>query len=233
MKKIHLLLVDDQVLFVESLKRVVENIAKDMVVDDVAHNGEEAIAKVARYRPDIILMDVRMPQMDGVQATRAILQKFPDTRVIILTTYDDDEYIREALQAGAVGYLLKDLPPRELVPALRAIGKGAFLISPSIADRLLRQTRIPQSKQEGDTQGGGSIVSRFDPLSKREKEVLCCIANGLTNREIADRLFIAEQTVKNHVSSIYSKVGENDRFRLIDLIREYLDGDSRTVTAEP
>jgi DNA-binding NarL/FixJ family response regulator len=217
MKNIHLLLVDDQILFVESLRRVIENIADDIIVDDVAHNGEDAIEKAVRYRPNIILIDVRMPQMNGVEATKAILQRLPDIRVIILTTYDDDEYIREALQAGAVGYLLKDLLPLELITALRAIGKGAFLISPSIAKRLLHEVRAPQWTQDS-TQT--SIMPWFNQLSKREREVLSCIANGMTNREIAGALFIAEQTVKNHVSNIYAKVGENDRYHLI---KECLD----------
>ena len=223
MKKIHLLLVDDQVLFIQSLKRVIESIATDIIVDAVAHDGEEAVAFAEKHRPDIVLMDVRMPVMNGVEATAVIRQRLPDTQVIILTTYDDDQYIQDALQAGAVGYLLKDIPPKELVSAVTAIGNGAFLISPSIANRLVRQAREQRREQTGTHARETVIPPWLNGLSRREKEVLYFVAHGMRNREIAEALFIAEQTVKNHVSTIYSKIGDNDRYRLIEKIKECLD----------
>jgi DNA-binding NarL/FixJ family response regulator len=222
MRKIHLLLVDDQVLFVESLRRVIESIAPDIAVDAVANSGDQAIAAAEKHRPDVVLMDVRMPTMNGVEATKIIRQRIPETQVIILTTYDDDEYIHEALHAGAVGYLLKDIPPQELVSAVRAIGNGAFLISPTIARRLLRQARENRD-QEGPQVRQTAIPLWLAHLSRREKEILYFVAHGMSNREIANALFIAEQTVKNHVSTIYSKIGENDRFRVIEKIKECLD----------
>lgn len=223
MRKLHILLVDDQVLFVESLRKVMETIAEDIVVDAVAHDGVEAIAAADRCKPDIVLMDVRMPNMNGVEATAVIRQRLPDTQVIILTTYDDDQYVHDALQAGAVGYLLKDIPPKELASAVRAIGNGAFLISPTIAQRLVRQAREQRHDHEEALARGISIPPWLSQLSRREKEILYFIAHGMSNRQIADALFIAEQTVKNHVSTIYAKIGENDRFRVIEKIRECLE----------
>lgn len=223
MKKIHLLLVDDQVLFVQSLRRVIEAIAKNIIVDAVAHDGEEAVAMAEQHRPNVLLMDIRMPKMNGVEATTIIRQRLPETRVIILTTYDDDQYVQDALQAGAVGYLLKDIPPEELVSAVTAVGNGAFLISPSIANRLVRQARDQRLEMNKSLVFDAVTPSWLNELSRREKEVLYLIAHGMSNQEIADTLFIAEQTVKNHVSVIYSKVGDNDRGRLIKKIKECLD----------
>ena len=168
---------------------------------------------------NIVLMDVRMPGMNGVEATTVIRQRLTETQVIILTTYDDDQYVQDALQAGAIGYLLKDIPPTELVSAVTAIGNGAFLISPSIAKRLVRQAREQHREQTPQI----VIPSWLNELSRREKEVLHYVAHGMSNREIAEALFIAEQTVKNHVSAIYSKIGDNDRYRLIEKIKECLD----------
>jgi DNA-binding NarL/FixJ family response regulator len=221
-KKIHVLLVDDQVLFVESLRRVIEGVAPDLVVDAIAENGKAAIAAAEKYRPDVVLMDVRMPTMDGVESTRVILQKLPETQVIILTTYDDDEYLQNALQAGAVGYLLKDIRPQELVGAVRAVGNGAFLISPTIAKRLLLRARENRD-QDFTHPRQEEIPAWLARLSRREKEILYLIAHGMSNKEIANAVFVAEQTIKNHVSAIYSKIGNNDRFRVIELIKECLE----------
>jgi DNA-binding NarL/FixJ family response regulator len=223
MNKIRVLLVDDQVLFAESLKRVIERLAKNVTVDGIALNGEEGIAAATRYRPDVVLMDMRLPTIDGVQATREILLRLPTTKVIMLTTYDDDEYVQAALQAGAVGYLLKDIPPEQLVSAIGAISDGAFLISPAIAERLVRQVLQQRQVQRVAPSGERDVPVWLAQLSRREKEILRFIAHGLSNREIAEALFIAEQTVKNHVSSIYSKIGENDRYRVIKKIKECLD----------
>jgi DNA-binding NarL/FixJ family response regulator len=219
MKRIHLLLVDDQALFIQSLKRVIESTSDGVVIDAVALNGKDAISALERWSSDVVLMDVRMPVMDGVEATKIIRQQFPNTQVIMLTTYDDDEYIEAALRAGAVGYLLKDIPLEQLISAVSAVGKGAFLISPSIAERLVGQATGRHFKQQADR----AMPLWLAEMSKREREILYFIANGLSNQEIANQLFIAEQTVKNHVSVIYSKIGENDRFRVIEKIKECLE----------
>jgi DNA-binding NarL/FixJ family response regulator len=168
-------------------------------------------------------MDVRMPTMDGVEATMVIHQRLPDTQIIMLTTYDDDQYIQDALQAGAVGYLLKDITPKELITAVTAVSGGAFLISPAIAKRLVLQACEQHREQDGRRAREAVTPTWLDRLSRREREVLYFVSHAMTNRQIASALFIAEQTVKNHVSTIYAKIGENNRFRVIEKIKECLD----------
>lgn len=213
MEKTKILLADDQVLFVESLKTVIEIRAPDISVVGIAHNGMEAIKLVEKYKPQIVLMDVRMPVLDGVEATRAIHVKFPEVYIIMLTTFDDDTYVKKALSYGAVGYLLKDIAPSELIASLRAIKKGPMLISPSVAAKLLDHAY-----------GGGFHNNDSDretllkSLSPREREILDLMAQGYDNREIASELVIAEQTVKNHVSIIYDKLGVRDRVQAIQYV---------------
>ncbi len=212
MEKIKLLLVDDQTLFVESLKTVLKTRAKDMAVIGVANDGPTAVAMVALEQPDIILMDVRMPGMNGVETTRQIKEKYPLIKVLMLTTFDDDDYVVEALKLGAVGYLLKDMPPAELIKAIRTLHEGGVLISPKVAAKVVDRLIIPTGKVRNQDPESNSLV---DELSNREKEVLRLLAQGFDNREIAARLFIAEQTVKNHVSVIYSKLGVHDRVQAL------------------
>ena len=138
MSRIRVLLADDQVLFVESLRTVLETRAEDFEVVGVAFNGREALQLVMEKHPDIILMDVRMPEMDGVEATKIIHETYPDIHVLMLTTFDDDEYVVEALNHGAAGYMLKDIPPADLIVSLRAVCKGSIIISPQVANKLLR-----------------------------------------------------------------------------------------------
>jgi DNA-binding NarL/FixJ family response regulator len=221
MNKIRVVLADDQVLFVENLKFVLEKRAKDIAVTGVAQNGSEAIACVERQKPHIVLMDIRMPIMDGVEATRIIHQRFPDTQIIVLTTFDDDAYVHDALHYGAVGYLLKNIPPKELIASIRAVREGGVLISPQIARKLVDQVfqltreknkKAELSKESFNQQG----------LSNREKEILHLISKGYNNKEISNFLFIAEQTVKNYAHSIYSKIGARDRAQAIKMA---LDGE--------
>lgn len=211
MEKIRVLLVDDQTLFVESLKTVLRTKAKDIVVIGVAFDGPKALELVAAERPDLTLMDVRMPGMTGVEATRAIKERFPEAKVLMLTTFDDDDYVVEALKLGAVGYLLKDTPPAELIMAIRAVHEGGVLISPKVAAKIVDKLSLPPVKER--THPGNDSPSISDDLSNREKEVLQLLAQGFDNKEIATRLVIAEQTVKNHVSIIYSKLGVHDRLQ--------------------
>lgn len=210
MDKIKLLLVDDQTLFVESLKTVLRTRAKDMIVSGVANDGPAALVMVATEQPDVVIMDVRMPGMNGVEATRQIKEKFPATRVLMFTTFDDDDYVIEALKLGAVGYLLKDMSPEELITAIRAVHEGGVLISPKVAAKIVDKLVYQPGKERSPD---SEPISLTNDLSNREKEVLRLLAQGLDNKEIAARLFIAEQTVKNHVSVIYSKLGVHDRFQ--------------------
>ncbi len=217
MESIRVILADDQVLFVESLRAVLETRADDIRVVGVAYNGREAIERVRRERAEVVLMDARMPVMNGVEATRVIRAELPAVQIIMLTTFDDDEYVHEAIKWGAAGYLLKDIPPEELINAIRAVQSGSVLIASSVARRLVEE--ISELK--------GAPTHRRDPseyepewfkgLTKREREVLVLLAEGWDNRRIAARLFIAEQTVKNHVSIIYSKLGVHDRIQALQL----------------
>lgn len=217
--KIKVLLVDDQVLFVESLQMVLETRAEDIEVVGIAYDGAAAMDMVRDKRPDVVLMDIRMPNVDGVDATRMILETFPGTHIMILTTFDKDEYVHKALRLGAVGYLLKDVHPSYLIDAIHSVYKGGILISPKVAKKLVARTAY---EFESQPQGASSKLreSLLSELSIRETEVLYHISKGYSNREIANKLFIAEQTVKNHVSTIYTKLGIHDRMRAFLLAKE-------------
>jgi len=229
MSRIRILLADDQVLFVESLRTVLETRAEDFEVVGVAFDGRDAIRQVMEKHPDIVLMDVRMPDTDGVQATRIIHESWPDIHVLVLTTFDDDEYVVEALNHGAVGYMLKDIPPEDLIVSLRAVSKGSIIISPQVANKLLRM-------RESDGRADDGAESRPRPLpdgsflrylSRRELEILRLIGTGAGNAVIARKLSIAEQTVKNHVSDIYSKLHIHNRMQAMKLansLKDYFGG---------
>lgn len=197
---IRVLVVDDQIVVCEGL-RVVLNNSPHISVVDVAHNGAEAIEKVAQLNPDLVLMDLKMPEMNGIQATRIITARHPDVPVLVLTTYDDDEWILEVVRAGAKGYLLKDTDRHDLVAAIEGTIAGKTHIDPVVAERLFTFIRV------------GEPLNReiVDTLSERELRVLQLLANGLTNAAIADRLHLAEGTVRNHVSTILAKLGLTDR----------------------
>ncbi len=219
MDKIKVVLVDDQTLFVESLRTVLETRADDMMVVGVAHDGGRAVEVVAETHPDVVLMDVRMPGTNGVESTRLIKEGYPETRVLMLTTFDDDQYVIEALRLGAVGYLLKNMPPAELISAIRAVHEGGVLISPQVANKLVGLLTSSQNKA-GDNQENNQTAALVNQLSGREKEILQLMAEGLDNKEIAKKLFIAEQTVKNYVSVIYSKLGVRDRVQASRMVME-------------
>lgn len=210
--KIRLLLVDDQRLFVESLKYVVEARANDVEVVGLAEDGQQAIRLVEDTQPHIVMMDVRMPGMDGVEATRQIHRRWPEVKIVMLTTFKDDEYVHFAMKYGAVGYLLKNIPPSELIDALRAVRRGRRPVSPSVAD-LLRKN---QERQESL----GETESLLQGLSRREKEVLTLVVQAYDNRQIAEHLGVAEQTVRNYISSVYAKLGVERRMQLIKMMDE-------------
>jgi DNA-binding NarL/FixJ family response regulator len=202
---IRVLLVDDQALFREGLETLL-SVHRDIEVVGQACNGREALDVASDVRPDVVLMDVRMPVLDGVRATRRLKEALPQCRVIVLTTFDDDEYIFDALRAGAAGYLLKDVASARLVEAIRATARGESILEPSVAAKVIAEfTRVSGMVPPAQ------LEQLVEPLSERELEILALIARGASNREIADRLFIAEGTVKNHVTHILAKLGVRDR----------------------
>jgi len=202
---IRVLLVDDQALFREGLETLL-SVHKDIQVVGQANNGQEAVEVATRVQPDVILMDMRMPVLDGVGATRRLKKALPQCRVIVLTTFDDDEYVFDALRAGAVGYLLKDVGSAQLIEAIRATARGESILQPSVAAKVITEftrvsSMIPAAQME----------QLIEPLSERESEILALIATGASNKEIANQLFIAEGTVKNHITHILGKLGVRDR----------------------
>jgi DNA-binding NarL/FixJ family response regulator len=203
---INLLIVDDQALFREGLRTLL-SVHQDIHVVGEAATGQEAVDFVRHHQPDVVLMDVRMPVLDGVAATRQICAGSNNTRVIMLTTFDDDEYVFEGLRAGAVGYLLKDVASDRLLDAIRAAMRGDSFLQPSVAAKVVAEfARLSPPEPENERP-----QPLTEPLSERELEVLALVASGSSNREIADQLYLAEGTVKNHVSNILSKMGVRDR----------------------
>lgn len=203
-EKLNVLLVDDQRLMREGLRTLLD-LEPDLAVVGEAADGAEALVCYRETRPDVVLMDVRMPGMDGVEATRRLRAMDPAAKVIILTTFDDDEYVFEGLRAGAVGYLLKALSGEELANAIRTVAAGGALIDPAVTRKVVSEfARLaPPSRPIN--------AGLAEPLSDREKEVLGLVARGLSNREIADAVFLAEGTVKNYVTTILQKIGVRDR----------------------
>jgi DNA-binding NarL/FixJ family response regulator len=209
MGEIRVLVADDQQLVREGL-RVLLDLAPGIRVVGEASNGAEAVERARQIRPDVVLMDVRMPQLDGVAATRKVREMCPDVQVIILTTFDDDEYVFDGLRAGAVGYLLKDVPSEQLAEAIRAAARGEAFIQPSVTRKVVAEfTRLAEREHVRREQ------PLVEPLSARELEVLALLAEGLSNQEIANRLTIAPGTVKNHVSNVLSKLSVRDRTQAI------------------
>ncbi|WP_455905293.1 response regulator [Microbacterium sp.] len=211
---IRLLLVDDQALIRVGFRMVLDAEA-DMVVVGEAADGHDAIAQATELRPDMVLMDIRMPGLDGIAATAAIVREHPQTRVLVLTTFDLDEYAFGAIRAGASGFLLKDAQRHEMIAAIRAIHRGDAALSPRITRMLLEHvtptlgaTPAPQVH---------AIDDLTAQLTDRERDVFVEIARGLTNAEIAQALFVSESTVKTHVGRILSKLGSRDRIHLVIL----------------
>jgi DNA-binding NarL/FixJ family response regulator len=215
-----ILLVDDQSLITDSLRTFLHNYAEDMEVVGVASNGKEAILLIDKYIPDIVLMDVLMPELSGIDAVKIVKEKHPEIKIVMLSTYDDDEYVRSALMEGAAGYLLKAISPTELITALRALNSNVIQISPEIARNLVQQ-KYNGEKKHSITRTNGSDVKDslewLNILTKREREIFTLLATGYTNEQIAEKLYISNQTVKNYVSTLYSKLGVKDRFEIIRL----------------
>ncbi len=210
---IRILLVDDQALFREGLNTLL-SVQPDFEVVGEASNGEEALRLAAQLQPQVVLMDLRMPVLDGVTATRRLRTLLPDCRVLVLTTFDDDEFVFDGLRAGAVGYLLKDVSSDKLFEALRAAARGEYFLLPSITAKVIEEfarvspvARVP-------------VEPLVDPLSAREIEILRLVATGASNKEIAEMLVIAEGTVKNHLTNILAKLSAKDRLQAVLKARE-------------
>lgn len=202
--KIRLLIVDDQRLMREGLRTLLE-LEHGFEIVGEATDGQTALDAYAELNPDVVLMDIRMPGMDGVEATRRLCVSWPETRVIILTTFDDDANVFEGLRAGAAGYLLKDLSGEELANAIRTVYSGGGLIEPTVAKRVMAEfARLHPPARLIDE-------GLPEPLSKRELAVLKLVSDGLSNREIGNKLGLSEGTVKNYVTSILQKIGVRDR----------------------
>ena len=204
---ITLLLIEDQTLMRQGLRMLLD-LEPGMSVIGEAADGESGVRLALEKRPDVVLMDVQMPGISGVEATAALCAAWPAARVIILTTFDRDDYVFQAIRAGALGYLLKDAPAEELIRTIRRVHGGEAFIQPEIASRTLRELLRPQQ-------------SPLEPLSDREREVLLLLAQGASNKEIADRLFITEGTVKNHVSNVLGKLQAENRTQAAEIARRY------------
>jgi DNA-binding NarL/FixJ family response regulator len=215
-----LLIVDDEALVRAGLKMILESDADFEVVAE-ADDGADAAAMVAEHRPDVVLMDIRMPRMDGLAATRAV-QALPDPpKVIVLTTFDLDDYVFRALQAGASGFLLKDTPPRELVQAVRVVAEGDAMLSPAVTRRLIGHFAAdPRADRQRQA------IARIGKLTEREREVLTAVGRGMSNADIGRALYMSEATVKAHVSRVLVKLGATNRVQVAILAHEagLLDG---------
>jgi DNA-binding NarL/FixJ family response regulator len=204
---IRVLVADDQSMVRAGFRMLLAG-ESDIDVVAEAGDGREAVDKAARFQPNVVLMDIRMPELDGLQATREILAANPDARILILTTFDLDEYIYEALSAGASGFVLKDEPPEQLIAAIRTVAAGDALLSPSITHRVISQfarVRRPAPPKQ------------LDELTSREMEVFRLIARGLSNTEIGEQLFISDTTVKTHVTHVFQKLNLRDRVQAVVL----------------
>jgi DNA-binding NarL/FixJ family response regulator len=204
---IRVLLVDDQALLRKGFRMILEEEPGIEVVGE-ASGGEEAVALTHQLHPDVVLMDVRMPDMDGIEATAQIVRSDTEARVLILTTFDLDEYAFAGLRAGASGFLLKDVPPAGLISAIQVVARGDAVVSPRITRRLLDTFAHELPPNASDPQGH---QTELDELTEREREVLIQMAEGFSNAEIAEHLFVSEATVKSHVGKILTKLGLRDR----------------------
>jgi DNA-binding NarL/FixJ family response regulator len=206
---IRVLLVDDQALLRKGFRMILEE-EPDIEVVAEAEDGESAVSSARRHQPDVVLMDVRMPGMDGIEATAQIVESVTACRVLILTTFDLDEYAFAGLRAGASGFLLKDVPPAELAEAIRVVARGDAVVAPRVTQRLLDlfAHRLPD---DGEDTGSSDAIEALDQLTVREHDVLVAVAHGLSNAEIASQLFVSEATVKSHVGHILTKLDLRDR----------------------
>ncbi len=216
MDRIKVLIVDDQFLMLDGLKTIL-GLQQDIEVVGMAMNGKEALQVIEETMPDVVLMDIRMPVMDGVECTKLIKEKYETIIVIILTTFDDDDYIIQALSYGASGYLMKDIDGDKLVRALYDAVNGNLLLPGKIAQKLASNISTAKYQQETLAQ---DILKEF---TEREKEIIRYMVLGYTSKQIAQKLFLSQGTVKNYISNIYSKIGTNDRTTAVILLKDFLE----------
>jgi len=217
--RIRVLVVDDQSMVRAGFRMLLSG-EEDIEVVAEASNGLEAVEKAARFAPTVVLMDIRMPELDGLEATRRIVAADETARVLVLTTFDLDEYVYEALRAGASGFVLKDDPPEQLLSAIRTVAAGDGLLSPGVTKRVIKQfSRIPRTTPS----------PRLGELTERERDVFRLVARGLSNAEIGKELYISDTTVKTHITHILQKLGLRDRVQAVVLAYEagMVEGESQ------
>jgi DNA-binding NarL/FixJ family response regulator len=213
MKKLKILIVDDQKLFADSLGRVIGS-EKDIIEHVTAVAGAKAaLASIQKETPDIILMDIHMPEMDGIELTKVIHRKYPDIKILMLTTFGYDDYVKDAMNYGAVGYLLKDISSDELMASIQGASKGLRIVSQKVLEGAYKIGREPTGPQ--------SIPDWYYQLTHREKEILILVQKGFSNDEIAEQVLLSVQTVKNYLSTIYEKLSVKNRFQAMRLAMEY------------
>jgi DNA-binding NarL/FixJ family response regulator len=224
LENINVIIIDDQDLFTESLKYILLGEGKGSItIIGMGSNGKDAIELVEKKKPDLILMDIRMPVMDGVEATGIIHNKYPDIKILILTTFDDDELAYKALSNGASGYVLKKMKSQDLINAIKSVHSGNLCITPSVGYRLIPSFSPikdkTQNQQEFITH---SIETKYPSLTKKEIEIVYYVSLAYKNTDIAEKLFISEKTIKNHLSSIFSKLNIHNRLDLIQIVMKEL-----------
>lgn len=198
-----------------------------IAVVGTAQNGREAIELVEQHSPDVVLMDVRMPVMNGVDATREIHRRHPHIKILMLTTFQDDDLVQSALGSGAIGYVLKEVQPDELIESIKAVHQGFFLVSQSVATRLVEKAAHGSGGDVQHSTGLRRVVAAFPEIGRRESEVLYYVSQSWNNAEIARELFLAEQTVKNYITAIYAKIGARDRLHCVRIVSDRIGDASK------
>ncbi|WP_123041435.1 response regulator transcription factor [Cohnella candidum] len=218
MSTIRIVIADDQILMRDALQTVI-NLEEDLQVVGVADNGEQALDLVRSLQPDLVLMDVQMPRMDGIEAVKIILSETPGTKVLMLTTFADDDYIVDSMSLGAAGFLLKDMPADKLIQSIRDAFAGQLILPGIVAGKLAAQLSMWGGTQKKPPQAG-RLRREGISFTSKEKMVIQLLLEGRTNKEIAKKLYMSEGTVKNYVSIVYHKIGTNDRTKAIMLLKE-------------
>lgn len=222
-QKIRILIVDDQALFAHLLRTVLETRSGEFSVIGIAHNGREALDMSPVLKPDVILLDLSMPELDGVQTAKELIRRKDPARIMVLTTFDEPGPIRDVLGLGVGGYILKDCEPQELFASIRAVYGGSTSLSPSVINKLVHGGGVnPELGGQLKNFPGLDRAEIATRMNRREQEILALLAEGLTNKEISTRLFVAEQTVKNNISAMYEKMGIHDRGKLVKLAEEFV-----------